>query len=172
MDGDTAGGLNPIGGVDKAFLRRWLKWAEEVGPVGYEPIKELSKVNSLTPSAELLPLEDVQTDEDDLGPYEICTFIEERFMRRGQTPADILPGLLQEFSAEHSKEDLYLWLRKFFVLFGRNQWKRERLAPCFHVDHMNLDPRTWCRWPILNGGFSRELSHLEEVAKSEGVKLS
>ena len=171
MDGDTAGGLNPIGGVDKAFLRRWLKWMEETGPDGYSPVSELKEVNSLTPSAELLPLEDTQTDEDDLGPYEVCTFIEEHFMRRGQTAADILPSLLQEFSSTYSGEELYGWLRKFFTLFGRNQWKRERLAPCFHVDHMNLDPRTWCRWPILNGGFERELAHLDEVAKEQGLQV-
>ena len=28
MDGDTCGGLSPIAGIDKAFLRRWLKWME------------------------------------------------------------------------------------------------------------------------------------------------
>ena len=26
MDGDTAGGISPIAGIDKAFLRRWLRW--------------------------------------------------------------------------------------------------------------------------------------------------
>ena len=32
MDGDTAGGLSPIAGIDKAFLRRWLVWMEQSGP--------------------------------------------------------------------------------------------------------------------------------------------
>ena len=34
MDGDTCGGLSPIAGIDKAFLRRWLKWLEQKGAVG------------------------------------------------------------------------------------------------------------------------------------------
>ena len=34
MDGDTAGGLAPIGGIDKFFLRRWLRWAETGLPAG------------------------------------------------------------------------------------------------------------------------------------------
>ena len=34
MDGDTAGGLSPIAGIDKAFLRRWLRWLETHGPAG------------------------------------------------------------------------------------------------------------------------------------------
>ncbi|NBW39667.1 NAD(+) synthase [bacterium] len=161
MDGDTAGGLNPIGGVDKAFLRRWLVWMEKVGPSGDAPVEGLHKVNTLTPSAELLPLEAHQSDEGELGPYEVCAFIEEHFMRRAQSPVEIYPELLATFGKEYSSAELMQWLRKFFILFARNQWKRERLAPCFHVDHMNLDPRTWCRWPILNGGFAEELEELE-----------
>jgi NAD+ synthase (glutamine-hydrolysing) len=30
------------------------------------------------------------------------------------------------------------------------------------VDDKNLDPKTWCRFPILNGGFERELAELRE----------
>ncbi len=32
MDGDTSGGLSPIAGIDKAFLRQWLRWLETTGP--------------------------------------------------------------------------------------------------------------------------------------------
>jgi NAD+ synthase (glutamine-hydrolysing) len=28
------------------------------------------------------------------------------------------------------------------------------------VAKQNLDPKTWCRWPILSGGFSQELNDL------------
>ena len=34
MDGDTAGGISPIAGIDKAFLSRWLLWMEREGPTG------------------------------------------------------------------------------------------------------------------------------------------
>ncbi|HBL45124.1 MAG TPA: NAD+ synthetase, partial [Planctomycetaceae bacterium] len=34
MDGDTCGGLSPISGIDKAFLRQWLQWLEKSGPSG------------------------------------------------------------------------------------------------------------------------------------------
>jgi short-subunit dehydrogenase len=52
---------------------------------------------------------------------------------------------------------------RFFRLWARNQWKRERYAPAFHLDDANLDPRTWCRFPILNGGYEDELSELEQA---------
>ena len=61
MDGDTAGGLAPLGGIDKVFLLYWLRWAEK--DLGIDGLKY---VNSLQPSAELRPLENEQTDEGDL----------------------------------------------------------------------------------------------------------
>ncbi|HVS03991.1 MAG TPA: nitrilase-related carbon-nitrogen hydrolase, partial [Thermoanaerobaculia bacterium] len=50
MDGDTAGGLSPIAGIDKAFLRRWLGWMETSGPTGLRPVPELSAVTALPPT--------------------------------------------------------------------------------------------------------------------------
>lgn len=41
-------------------------------------------------------------------------------------------------------------------------WKRERYAPSFHLDDENLDPKTWCRWPLLSGGFATELAELRQ----------
>ncbi len=55
MDGDTAGGLSPIAGIDKAFLRRWLRWLETTGPEGLGPIPALRAVNEQDPTAELRP---------------------------------------------------------------------------------------------------------------------
>ena len=58
---------------------------------------------------------------------------------------------------------LLSWIERFFRLWSRNQWKRERFAPSFHLDDENLDPKTWCRFPILSGGFERELGELRDV---------
>ena len=65
---------------------------------------------------------------------------------------------------QYSKDQLVLWIERFFKLWCRNQWKRERYAPSFHVDDENLDPKTWCRFPILSGGYERELEALREYA--------
>ena len=37
MDGDTCGGVSPIAGIDKNFLRQWLRWMETDGPDGVGP---------------------------------------------------------------------------------------------------------------------------------------
>ena len=60
MDGDTCGGLSPIAGIDKAFLRKWLQWMEIEGPSRASPIPELSQVNCQQPTAELRPQESGQ----------------------------------------------------------------------------------------------------------------
>ena len=64
--------------------------------------------------------------------------------------------------ASYPAETLQRWTERFFTLWCRNQWKRERYAPSFHLDDHNLDPKTWCRFPILSGGFDRELAELRQ----------
>jgi NAD+ synthase (glutamine-hydrolysing) len=159
MDGDTCGGLSPIAGIDKAFLRHWLHWMETEGPMDLRPIPELRAINVQTPTAELRPPGSEQTDEGDLMPYPVLDVIERLAIGDKLPPADCLEILKSEF-AEHDEETLRGWVRRFFQLWSRNQWKRERYAPSFHVDDKNLDPKTWCRFPILSGGFQRELSEL------------
>jgi NAD+ synthase (glutamine-hydrolysing) len=159
MDGDTCGGLSPIAGIDKAFLRHWLRWLETKGPVGMQPIPALHAINVQTPTAELRPQGSGQTDEGDLMPYPVLDVIERLAIGDKLPPADCLEILATEFS-EYDEETLRAWVKRFFQLWSRNQWKRERYAPSFHVDDKNLDPKTWCRFPILSGGFERELSEL------------
>jgi NAD+ synthase (glutamine-hydrolysing) len=159
MDGDTSGGLSPIAGIDKAYLRRWLKWMEHDGPDGVGPLPALALVNQQQPTAELRPLAACQTDEEDLMPYEILDDIERAAIRDKLTPLEVFRRLESQVWP-YPRASLALWVERFFRLWCRNQWKRERYAPSFHLDDENLDPKTWCRFPILSGGFERELAEL------------
>jgi NAD+ synthase (glutamine-hydrolysing) len=161
MDGDTAGSISPIAGIDKAFLRKWLVWLEKEGVGGSFTLAGLQKVNSLQPSAELRPLEMTQTDEADLMPYEVLDEIEKCAIRDKQTPREVLEIMHMQFGKLYTPDQLLLYVERFFRLWSRNQWKRERYAPSFHLDDKNLDPKTWCRWPILSGGFDQELRELK-----------
>ena len=159
MDGDTCGGLAPLGGIDKAYLRRWLHWLQTVGPEGLGPIPALEKVTTQTPTAELRPPETGQTDEGDLMPYEVLDVVERAAIRDKQHPVECFRRLRVQFP-QYTPEQLAQWVDRFFRLWCRNQWKRERYAPSFHLDDENVDPKTWCRFPILSGGFRRELEEL------------
>ncbi len=170
MDGDTSGGLAPIAGIDKAFLRHWLRWMETEGPQDVGPISALRAVNEQQPTAELRPLELHQTDEADLMPYEVLDAIERAAIRDKHSPLEVF-RLLEAAEKEYRRADLLTWVERFFQLWCRNQWKRERYAPSFHLDDENLDPKTWCRFPILSGGFTRELAELRTYAHAKGVEF-
>lgn len=163
MDGDTAGGIAPIAGIDKAYLRRWLVWLERQGPEGVGPVPALAAVNGQQPTAELRPPAAGQTDEADLMPYDVLDAIERFAIRDRQTPVECWRRATAEFPG-HAPAQLAVWTERFFRLWSRNQWKRERYAPSFHLDDENLDPKTWCRFPILSGGFARELAELRSAA--------
>jgi NAD+ synthase (glutamine-hydrolysing) len=159
MDGDTSGGLAPLGGIDKTFLRAWLRWMEKKGLVGLEPVPALGVINSQQPTAELRPPSQSQTDEEDLMPYDLLEAVEDSAIRDKHTPVEVLQQLLPRYP-EQSPAQLAMWIERFFRLWCMNQWKRERMAPSFHLDDRNVDPRSWCRFPILSGGFERELAEM------------
>ncbi|MEQ9591144.1 MAG: NAD(+) synthase [Cyclobacteriaceae bacterium] len=152
MDGDTSGSLAPVAGVDKPFILQWLKWAEvNLGYAG------LSMVNKLQPTAELRPAGESQTDEKDLMPYDLLVRIEKLAIRDRKSPVEIFNILSEGYDAQRLKG----YIQKFFRLWSQNQWKRERLAPSFHLDDINVDPRSWCRFPILSANFAQELAALD-----------
>ena len=168
MDGDTCGGLSPIAGIDKAFLRRWLNWLETDGPHELGPVPAVAAVNRLAPTAELRPEDSKQTDEDDLMPYDLLDAIERAAIGDKKMPLEVFRTMRGQFP-DLERQQLAIWVERFFRLWCRNQWKRERYAPSFHVDDKNLDPKTWCRFPILSGGFERELQQLREYVARSGT---
>ncbi|QDT96466.1 NAD(+) synthase [Gimesia aquarii] len=162
MDGDTCGGLSPIAGIDKAFLRKWLDWMCHAGPMGVGSLSTLELVNRQEPTAELRPQQAGQTDESDLMPYELLDWIERAAIRDKKGPVDLFRMARAEFP-DYQPAELADWVARFFRLWSRNQWKRERYAPSFHLDDENLDPKTWCRFPILSGGFEQELLEMNDL---------
>ncbi|MBD2753558.1 NAD(+) synthase [Spirosoma validum] len=193
MDGDTAGSISPITGIDKHFLRSWLRWLETIGlnvKNEWTPadrtgtvtestdsdqlikVNGLSAVNNLQPTAELRPLDKKQTDEEDLMPYDVLNSIEESAIRNKQPPVEVLKLVEVRYAGrdggpQYDRERLLIWVERFFKLWSRNQWKRERYAPSFHLDDHNLDPRSWCRFPILSGGFEKELAEMRDWAAEQ-----
>lgn len=159
MDGDTSGGLSPIAGIDKHYLREWLRWMETTGLPESGPFPALSAINDQQPTAELRPRDHKQTDEDDLMPYPVLDTMERAAIRDKKGPKAVL-NVVRSVYPEYTEEKLKDWTIKFFKLWCRNQWKRERYAVSFHVDDQNLDPKTWCRFPILSAGFAEELAEL------------
>ncbi len=167
MDGDTSGGLAPIAGVDKPFILKFLDFISHYKDTYTKPISTAKKILEQPPSAELLPLEQNQTDEKDLMPYPILNLIEKLAIENLLSPKEILTKLLRiqeekdslsfltekdkKILKQYNKEELTNIINKFFDLWNKNQWKRERFATSFHIDTYNIDPRGWFRFPVLSG---------------------
>ncbi|MDJ0840273.1 MAG: NAD(+) synthase [Acidobacteriota bacterium] len=170
MDGDTCGGLAPIAGVEKSFLRHWLVIMEKCGLAFIGAIPELAYVNNQEPTAELRPPERSQKDEDDLMPYEVLDGLEAALIAQRRKPLDAFETVCGMMAKKYGRERIYHWTRRFCRLFAFSQWKRERYAPAFHLDDRNLDPKTWARYPILSGAFEAELEELDaHVARTRGT---
>lgn len=152
MDGDTCGGLSPIGGIDKSFILAWLSWLEK--DTTYGDFSFLGTINALVPSAELRPPDRHQTDEDELMPFAILNSIEKLFIVEKLGREDIIARLYSTHP-EIPFASIQEWVDKLLSSWRKNQWKRERYAPTFHVDHHSLDPKTWCRYPILSGKLNK-----------------
>jgi NAD+ synthase (glutamine-hydrolysing) len=115
----------------------------------------------LQPTAELRPEDQSQSDETDLMPYPLLQRIEELAIKEKLSPVEIYKEIITSWEG-----DLNLVkpsIHKFFKLWSRNQWKRERIAVSFHLDDYNVDPKTWCRFPILSASFQEELEELEKT---------
>ncbi len=165
MDGDSSGGLSPLGGIDKAYLRKWLVWLEREGPEGLRKYPSLKQVNVQAPTAELRPQKEKQTDEKDLMPYEVLDSIERFAIRDKLLPEDVLALINEQYRTRFKESDLTAWVVRFFKLWSATQWKRERYAPAFHLDDESLDPKSWCRFPILSGGYAEDLRELSVPKK-------
>ena len=153
MDGDSSGSIAPLAGIDKFFLRELINYMKD--KLGY---KILSHVLSLEPSAELKPHQFNQKDENDLMPYDLLSKIEKMAILNKMSPKQIKNVLISQGDFENKL--ISSGIKKFFNLFGKNQWKRERTAPSFHFDEYSVDPSSWLRMPILSGNFKEELDNL------------
>lgn len=157
-DGDLSGSISPIAGVSKEFLlyfidfvygREWYNFADADDDCKW--VFCLDEIRCSKPTAELRPLKLNQNDEQDLMPYGVLDRIEKLAILDKKMPAEVLESLIM--LGGYDDEQLKEWVNKFFRLWQRNQWKRDKMPPGFMLDDENLDPKSWCRFPLLSAKF-------------------
>ncbi len=154
MDGDTSGVLAPIGGVSKSMVLKVNAFLHDTGvrlknEKASAVVKGLAKVIAQKPTAELRPVE--QTDEADLMPFEVLDTIRRLSQVAYFDPASVYERLIrQTFSQRYDEAQLKTWTERYFMLYSRNQWKRERLAVSLHIEVDSACPKTYRRFPVLN----------------------
>ncbi len=169
MDGDTAGSLCPIGGLPKSYL---LKLIEELATLGATLLSNTRcKIESLlplvtkAPTAELRPTGE-QTDEGDLMPYQLLDTIKTYVYDRHLPPVDVYNEIreLAQFT-DIPNTKLKAYIKKFFVMCQRAQWKRERLAPAFYIFS-----RTDYSLSVLSSSFDDLIKDLDNFFVIDDIK--
>lgn len=160
MDGDTAGGLAPIGDISKSRILKINRYIADHGLIVDGDVKlnlpQMDYIARQAPTAELKP---GQTDERDLMPYVILDRIHELQQGSLFAPKRILDTLEGEFK-EFSRADLKEFVIRYYKRLATAQWKRERGANTFHIEKNDLNAKTGFVFPILSDGFAGLLKNL------------
>ena len=132
----SSGDINPIGGISKHDLRRFLKWAAH--HLGYPVLGEIVEA---PPTAELEPITETytQTDEDDMGMTyaELSRFGQLRKMEQCG-PVRMFEKLVQEWDHLPPRE-VAEKVKHFFRCYAINRHKMTTLTPSYHAESYSPD---------------------------------
>lgn len=159
--------LDPIGGIAKADLRRFLAWARDAFDV---PV--LDDVLAAAPSAELRPAGDEgeQTDENDMGlAYDELAVLGRLRKVERCGPLETFERLVATWTHLPPAE-VAAKVRRFFRAYAVHRHKATVATPAYHAeayapDDHRFDPRPF----LLNPGWDRQFRAIDEqVRRLEG----
>ena len=128
--------LNPIGGISKTDLRRFLRWAAE--NLGYHALTEVVEA---PPTAELEPITEtyIQEDEADMGMTydELSRFGRLRKIDRCG-PVSMFEKLVHEWN-HLPPQEVAEKVKRFFYYYSVNRHKMTTLTPSYHAESYSPD---------------------------------
>ena len=128
--------LNPIGGISKTDLRRFLRWAAE--HLGYDALTEVVEA---PPTAELEPITETYTQEDeaDMGMTydELSRFGRLRKIDRCG-PVSMFEKLVHEWN-HLPPQEVAEKVKRFFYYYSVNRHKMTILTPSYHAESYSPD---------------------------------
>ena len=159
----SSGDINPIGGISKHDLRRFLKWAE--GHLGYTALAEIV---AAPPTAELEPITETytQTDEDDMGMTyaELSRFGQLRKMEQCG-PVSMFEKLVQEWDHLPPRE-VAEKVKRFFRYYAINRHKMTTLTPSYHAESYSPDDNRFdLRQFLYNTRWTWQFRHIDACVK-------
>jgi NAD+ synthase (glutamine-hydrolysing) len=161
--------INPIGGISKNDLKRFLYWGAE--HLGYPALREVVKA---PPSAELEPLREgaeAQTDEADMGmTYEELGIYGRLRKVANCGPVSMYRRLLVEWRDRGSPSQIAQKVKDFFKFYAQNRHKATTLTPAYHAENYGTDDHRYdhrqflydWRWPWQFKRIDALATHLEQ----------
>jgi NAD+ synthase (glutamine-hydrolysing) len=157
--------INPIGGISKVDLKRFLHWASV--HIGYS---ELSEIVSAPPTAELEPITEnyTQLDEVDMGMsyHELGVFGRLRKLYRCG-PLSMYERLRHTWS-HLDPIQVADKVKRFFYYYALNRHKMTVLTPSYHAEIYSPDDNRFdLRQFLYNTRWTRQFSDIDQHAKAE-----
>ncbi len=159
----SSGDINPIGGISKHDLRRFLNWAKD--NLGYTT---LSEIVDAPPTAELEPITETYTqiDEDDMGMTyaELSRFGRLRKMEQCG-PVSMFEKLVQEW--DHlPPHEVAEKVKRFFRYYAINRHKMTTLTPSYHAESYSPDDNRFdLRQFLYNVQWTWQFRHIDARVK-------
>ncbi|KAF8265066.1 glutamine-dependent NAD synthetase with GAT domain-containing protein [Lactarius quietus] len=155
--------VNPIGGISKTDLKRFIAWAQENFQL---PV--LSSFLTAVPTAELEPITEtyVQADEADMGMTydELSVFGRLRKVEKCG-PYSIFTKLVHEWGARLSPRQIADKVKLFYFEYARNRHKMTTLTPSYHAEAYSPDDNRFdMRQFLYPSRFPWQFRKIDEVA--------
>lgn len=160
----SAADINPIGGISKLDLRRFLIWAAD--KLRCPALLEVARAE---PSAELEPLEageSAQTDEADMGMTyeELSVYGRLRKLSR-LGPVGMFRDLLLTWRGLHPPRVIASKVKHFFTHYAINRHKTTVLTPSYHAEDYSPDDNRYDHRPFLyNVRWPWQFSRIDKLA--------
>jgi NAD+ synthase (glutamine-hydrolysing) len=158
--------INPIGGISKTDLRRFLQWAAE--NLGYMALLDILEA---IPTAELEPITEtyVQSDEADMGMtyQELSVFGRLRKIDRCG-PFNMFERLVYEWP-HLTPQEVAVKVKRFFYYHALNRHKMTVLTPAYHAESYSPDDNRFdLRHFLYNVRWSWQFRKIDRLAEEMG----
>lgn len=144
----SSGDINPIGGISKVDLKRFLKYACETFK-----LSALNEILKATPTAELTPLKNgqtVQTDEADMGmTYEELSTYGRLRKQLACGPYAMFGKLVHQWQSKWSPFQVAEKVKHFFRTYSINRHKMTVITPSYHAESYSPDDNRFDHRPFL-----------------------
>lgn len=155
--------INPIGGISKTDLKRFIKWAETNFDL---PI--LQQFLDAVPTAELEPITDtyVQSDEVDMGfTYDELSILGRLRKTDKKGIVGMFERLVVDWSDRMKPRDVYKKVRDFMYYYAINRHKMTTMTPGLYLESYTPDDNRFDLRPFLYPRFTFEHRKIENMLK-------
>ena len=155
--------INPIGGISKTDLKRFIKWAETNFDL---PI--LRQFLDAVPTAELEPITEtyVQSDEEDMGfTYDELSVLGRLRKTFKLGTVGMFERLVVDWSDRMKPAQVYEKVRNFMFYYAINRHKMTTMTPGLYLESYTPDDNRYDLRPFLYPKFTFEHRKIENLLR-------